>query len=406
MKRFKIAAAVLCLLCILLLSSPTAIVPASQPTPTPAITETDPYENALLHAAEICHKVYSPSPKGDTLNVVLTEDVMESMLNDLQKNGYTAIDAENAFDMRNPEPLIDFGNSLQQADAAEASYLTVYSDGHIAMSILTPTTIRTLSARFTDTPSIYLRTESALTSIRFTEKGWLIYARDPATITNAKQFNVDPHTMVRVTPLSESLRALCRTYIEPVGYSENNLFLTSWNTTCMDSIDFASLYAMLFGMSHNGDTLTWYSAKSYYEPINGTELFLIPAEDFEDVTQRYLQVDRTTLRSIPEYTSSRNGYYFLGWQTGYYSVVPRIPTPEVVDAVYNADGSITMQVDALYSWYGTDKAFTHWLTVLPNADGSFQYLANTIEASEGNIFPDRLLPIHRAAAIKQAEGRS
>lgn len=400
MKSFKIIAALLCFVCILLLSSPTQIGPT--PQPTPSIIPTDPYEEALLDAAQICREVYMQVPKGDSLNVVLSNDTIESILDALSKQGYTAIDGNNAFDMRNPAPLMEFGNNLSQHSAVETFYFTVYSDGHIGINILTPTHIRTLSAKFTDIPHIYLRTEAELTDIRYTDKGWLIFSRDPANVTNAKQFNVDRHTMVRVTPLSDELRELCRIYISPIGYSENNFFLTTWSTSDMSSIDFASLYAMLFGMSHNGKTLNWYSAKSYYKQIDGTDLFLIPADEFESIIQTYLNADCAVLHSIPEYSNSHKGYYFLGWQTAYYSVVPRLPSPEVVDAIFNEDGSITMQVDALYSWYGTDKAFTHRVTVLPNIDGSFRYLSNYIEDAETNILPECLLPIHRAAAIKQA----
>lgn len=375
------------------------VTPAPQPTPqaSPTPAPTDPWEQALLEAAEVCRAIHADAVHSDTLNIVLSAETIETMVDAVAELGVSVIDEDMALDMRNPTPLMNFGRSLTD----EAAYYTVYADGHIGLNVLTRNALTTLSATFTDTPEIYIAAEYVLTDLTYTDKGWLIYTRDQSGSTNPKLFNVDPHTMVRVTPLSEEYRILCDTYIAPVGYSENNLFTVNWSELDCSQVDFSSLYAMLFGMTHSGETLTWYSAKSYYEQISGSDLFLIPQADLEATVQQFFSVPTAVLRSSSDYNAARQGYYFLGWQTGYYDVVPRIPVPEVVDAWENPDGTLTMQVDALFSWYGTDCAFTHEVTVQPNADGSFHYVSNKVIDRQDNLFPERQLQDRRSVAIGQ-----
>ena len=369
----------------------------SQATPEPTA---DPYHQPLLDAAQVCQTIYTASEKSASANVVLSDSVVRQMVDAVAALGRSVIDEDGILDMRNPEPLITFGHG----DTAECAYYTVYRDGHIGLSVLkSDQTLYSASATFTgEAPSIYLECVYNLTELQYTEKGWLIYARDQSASQNPKQFNIDPHTMVRVAPLSQEYRDLCAAYITPVGYSENNLFTCTWSEDDCSPLDFSSLYAMLFGMTHDGETLTWYTAKSYYEQPEGSALYQIPQAEFESTVQTYFRVPTDTLRQIAEYNAAQQCYYFLGWQTGYYDVVPRIPTPEVVDAVYHADGTITLTVDALFSWHGTDQAFRHAVTVRPNTDGTFQYVSNQV-LSDDPIFPERELPTRRSSALRQLQ---
>ena len=364
----------------------------------------DRYSPILLQAAQVCRDIYETAEHSDSANVVLSDDTIEQMVDAVASLGHSVIDEDGTLDMRNPQALMEFGTALTSGEASECSYFTVYRDGHIGIcAIGTDYTLFSASATFIDeVPEIYLACSDDLTDIQYTDKGWLIYERDQAGEGNPKQFNIDSHTMVRIAALPQEYRHLCETYITPVGYSENNLFTTSWTESNYSEIDFSSLYAMLFGMTHDGENLTWYTAKSYYQQPTGSALYLIPQAEFEATVQTFLNVSTATLRSIPEYSANDQGYWFLGWQAGYYNVVPRIPTPEVVDAVYNADGTITLTVDALFSWYGTDRAFTHEVTLRPCTEGTFQYVGNRV-ISKDNIFPEQELPSHRSSAIRQLQ---
>lgn len=389
----------LCVVGILLFSSITQAQPHTE-ADTQSIAFSTPitqWEQELLEAAYICHDIYINSEHADTLNVVLRPDTIENMVTAVADLGNTVTDGDQIFNMQNPEPLMDFGSNITDF----AAWYTVHSDGHLGLSILTRSSITSLSANFTDSPSIYMETEFALKSVKYTEKGWLIFERDLSTSTNPKQFNVDPHTMIRVSPLSDTYRSLCEMYIAPIGYAENNLFTTNWSEDDFTQVDFSSLYAMLYGLNHDGNNLTRYTASGRYEQLPDSELFLIPAEEFESTVRQFLNIPVAALRSGNDYSATLRGYYFLGWHTGYYDVVPRLPTPEVVDVRHNSNGTITLVVDALYSWYGTDCAFTHEVTIRVRDDGSFQYVSNRVISDTSTIFPERKLQSLRNSAISR-----
>ena len=193
--------------------------------------------------------------------------------------------------------------------------------------------------------------------------------------------------MVRVLPYDSEKRTLCERYVEPVGYLENNLFTTTWNESNMGPIDFNSLYAYVFSLYNGTDMLSSYNVRSYYKAVQGTKLYLVPEDIFENNTTVYFNIDRSALKNISDYSASRGGYYFLGYNRDYYNVTPRTPTPEVVSYTYNTDGTITMVVDAVNKWYGTDRAFRHELTVRPTDGVSFRYVSNLLYEDENNILP-------------------
>lgn len=405
MKLYKLIACLVCVFGVILLSS-TNILPAQSDTAVQEQPqEDDPLTEMVLEAAAICFEIFQNAESETTFNVVLSDETIEEMVHAVGDLGFAVIDQDGSMDMLNPESMLAYGKAIADGTAYEMQpvYFTIYRDGHIGAAQFNGTQLRSLAADFTKTPTIYIDIFTDLKSISFTDKGWLIYERDLSSQNNTKAFNVDPHTMVRVTPLSDDLRTLCKTYITPVGYSENNLFTADWSERDAQHLDFASLYAMLFGLSHDGETLTWYSAKKYYAQVPDSDLFLIPQGEFEQTIQTYLNVPTQVIRSIPEYNASAQTYYFLGWQTGYYSVVPRLPTPEVIEARTNADGTITMITDAVFSWYGTDRAFRHEITVRPYADGTFQYVENKLLPNEENILYDCLLPSQREAALKNIQ---
>lgn len=396
----KVITLIFCTLCFLF--SSTTILSAPETTLKESKLQSgDPLSDMVLQTATVCHEIYQATEQGASFNVVLSEQTILEMVNAVADLGHAVIDQNGSLDMRNPNTMLEYGIALQTESSidTQAMYFTIYNDGHIGANLFSGTQLRSLSADFTSTPEIYMDIVTELKSISFTEKGWLIYERDLSGQNSTKAFNLDPHTMVRITPLSDDLRSLCNTYIASIGYSENNLFTIDWTETSPQTLDLASLYAMLFGFEHNGETLTWYSAKKYYSQAPNSDLFLIPQAEFEETIQTYLNISTSEIRSIPEYNASAKAYYFLGWQTGYYSVVPRIPVPEVVDAWANPDGTITMVTDAVFSWYGTDRAFRHEVTVRPTPNGGFQYVGNKVLEDDNNIFYDCLLPSQRHAEL-------
>ena len=60
----------------------------------------------------------------------------------------------------------------------------------------------------------------------------------------------EKHIALRVEHLDEECRELCAKYIEPVSYSLNNMFITSWNKDDYSNLDF---YDIFDRFSHVGE---------------------------------------------------------------------------------------------------------------------------------------------------------
>lgn len=367
-------------------------------------------EQEALAAAELCAEVYATSGKGSTLNITLSEETVAAMVNTMGDGGYPVIAGNGELDMRNPELLTKFGEAVRDGTSTEAAYYTVQNDGTITASFLTweggTGEQIALSLKWNEDgrPVVYDAGKYALTEVTYTDKGWLIYARDISGFERDKKFNICPYTMVRVTALDSTCRELSQKYLEPVGYWENNLFTSTWSETDFRKLDFNCLFPILYGMYYDTAPLIYLNSHGTFDLIEGTAMHLIPQETFEDVVCQYLPISREMLFERADYCDSLGGYYLFGWHTGYYSVSPRLPEPEVTDWQYNADGTLTMTVDAVYPWYGTDCAFTHELTIRETGSG-FQYVSNTLYPDEDNLLPNmQLAPLRKAEILRFENG--
>ncbi|MGI5977277.1 MAG: DUF6070 family protein [Candidatus Limivicinus sp.] len=350
-------------------------------------------KNELMEAAEGCRDIYEQADKGECLNVVLSKDVVYAMVERIAQMGYPAVDYLGELDMQYPDPIVEFGSTIATGHDTGVSYFTVYEDGQISVYHIGRENgmwyLIAMSAAWDRDckPKVISEGRYVIGDVQFTEKGWLIYNRDTESFDDNQRSNTNSYVFVRVLPYDSTKRSLCERYIKPVGYFENNLFTTTWDSGNMGPIDFNSLYSQLFGMYVGTDPLSSGNAAEYFSTVEGTRLFIIPTETFENTVTSYFNIDTSVLKSISDYSYRLGGYFFFGYQDGIYNVTPRIPEPEVVDYWYNSDGSLTMRVDAVNKWYGTDKAFSHDVTVMEDDAGGFKYISNTLYADENSIIP-------------------
>lgn len=359
----------------------TAVTPVPQETaaaePTPAFTALDDgsikaIQNDAVTAMRSCADVYAAADKGEAQNVVLSDETVASMVSALGAAGYSAVDYYGNCNMQNPEALAAFGEAVSAGNDAQAGYFVVHPDGLVHEELLIcsggTASVVTVSMQWDDkmNPEIYSSGQYGLESIRYTANGWLIFSRGGSANANASKYS-----MARVKTYDADRRALCSRYLTPVGYSENNLFTVSWNTGNWGELDFNSLYAKFYSMYYGAEPLTFNNAgtSAGLSAISGSYMHLVPAEQFERVMEGYLDISGDTLRARSDYSSARGGYYFLGTQRDYYSVTPHWPEPEIVDYWNNSDGTLTMRVNAVYEWGGTDCLFTHEVTVRETGDG-------------------------------------
>lgn len=381
------------------------VVITTAPSSTPKISEkynsiddankkeTREIREELLSVAESCKDIYEQAEKGATFNVVLNDAVVQAMVTRIGQQGYSAVDYLGTMDMQCPDPIIYFGSTIASGADTGVSYYMVYNDGQISVYHIARANgiwyLIAMSAIWDDNnePKILTEGRYAIGDVQYTEKGWLIYNRDTASFDDNQRANTNSYTFVRVLPYDSTKRALAQKYVEPIGYFENNLFTTTWTEANLGIIDFNSLYAYLFGMYHGTASLTTANTADYFSAVSNTKLRLVPTESFENVVQYYFNINPATLKNISDYSSRLGGYFFLPCSEDSYNSSPRTPIPEVVDYWYNADGTLTLRVDALNQWYGTDKAFSHELTVREGANGGFTYVSNTLIADETSIIP-------------------
>lgn len=351
----------------------------------------------LLNAAQACADIYAEADKGEAINVVLPNSSYYAMVERIGSLGYAAADALGNWDMEGSGALLEFCEELYLGQDCAATYYTVYSDGQISAYHLACELgkwhLITMTATWDKkgNPSVVSEGQYQISDVHYTDKGYLIYNRNYDSFDDNQRSNSNSYVFIRVKPCDSTKRELCRKYIEPIGYFENNLFTTTWNQANPSPIDFNSLYAYLFGMYHGTDMLSSYNVRDYFSAVEGTNLYVIPTDRFEEVVQYYFDINSASLKNISDYNSRAGGYFFLGYQNGYYNITPRTPQPEVVDYRYNSDGSVTMRVDAVNKWYGTDRAFTHEVTVYEYESGRIKYISNTLYESEDNILPENKL---------------
>ena len=348
--------------------------------------------NELSSVAQSCMDIYEMADRGTAKNVVLSRDTVQAMVDRIGQQGFAAIDFDGRLDMRCPEPIEYFGTTIDSGKDTSVSYYMVYNDGQISVYHLGRQNglwyLIAMSSGWDKNCKPVILTEGryVIGGVKYTEKGWLIYSRDTESFDDNQRSNTNSYVFIRVKPCEAQKKALCDKYIKPIGYFENNLFTTSWSQADFTPIDFNSLFSMLFGMYNGTASLTASNMESYFPSVEGTRLALIPTDTFERTVQHYFNIDSSVLKAISDYSFERNGYYFFGYADGIYNVTPRFPEPEVTEYWYNSDGSLTMRVDAVFKWYGTDRAFSHDVTVMDTSDG-FRYISNTLYADENSILP-------------------
>lgn len=200
-----------------------------------------------------------------------------------------------------------------------------------------------------------------------TDKGYLIYGKD-----KMPQGKFVFKFGFRVKPLGEKLRELERVYLEPLGgYAGHNALTENWSARNVTSLNFNEIFEPLYnyesGRIFDEDFMEPYS----YD--NGSYMQSVPGDLFERIVTKYFPVSVEELRANAVYSTEQEIYAGEAmWREYYYN-----PAWEVVDYYSNADGSLTLVVDAVSIPHGKDRVATNYLTVMPREDGTFYYLSNT-----------------------------
>ena len=293
-----------------------------------------------------------------------TRIVIESM----GSKGYIAVDVENQINMANAENAEMFLSEVAENRDAGCTILQVmYDKSFVRFDFKSGGNNVMITRRFYVWENNCFVEKNEENYKAYTWKytdGYLFFER-----YRMGGYDGDSaYTALRVEPLDEKLRVLNRKYIKTIGYDSNNLFTTNWDESDMNKINYYDIYEALYKMK--------YGMSSPYSDEGVT--YMIEGKLYEKVFQEYLPVSTDVLQHVNVYDVSRQMYQYRTRGMFDHSVTPLVPFPEVVDAEYNADGTITLIVYAVSEKDESGRLFTHKVTIKEKENDGFEYVSNDV----------------------------
>lgn len=293
-----------------------------------------------------------------------TRTVIESM----GSKGYIAVDVENQINMANAENAEMFLSEVAENRDAGCTILQVmYDKSFVRFDFKSGGNNVMITRRFYVWENNCFVEKNEENYKAYTWKytdGYLFFER-----YRMGGYDGDSaYTALRVEPLDEKLRVLNRKYIKTIGYDSDNLFTTNWDESDMNKINYYDIYEALYKMK--------YGMSSPYSDEGVT--YMIEGKLYEKVFQEYLPVSTDVLQHVNVYDVSRQMYQYRTRGMFDHSVTPLVPFPEVVDAEYNADGTITLIVNAVSEKDESGRLFTHKVTIKEKENDGFEYVSNDV----------------------------
>ena len=278
--------------------------------------------------AELYRDIYEQAAEMGTVGEL---EVTRRMVERIGEHGYAVVDEENQIDMVGSEQVLRFCRSVEEAQDDKLTIIAVTSSGgFIKYDLHTAEGAVNVTRGYYQYSNGILKNLSTVSypaeSWEYTEEGYLLFEGSYFSESYyVLSLSDEPeHTALRVEPLDETCRELNRQYLLPVGYGGNNLFLTDWSEQDFGNLDFYDLFDRFY-------------PDIYKQPIPFTPdddldagtVYRIPADVFEHVIERHLQIDYEELQRKAAYIPEDQTYEYR--PRGFYEVeYPDIPYPEVV----------------------------------------------------------------------------
>ncbi len=333
------------------------------------------YEEIVREAIAARQRTWEQPHLGQPLDLAVIKDIIKQ----LGEYGYTAIDGGNQVDMAQAERLIDFNRSVDGEKEDDITVIEVSDTGGFACYDL-----HTENGEVDVSKSYYAwegakvekMAEGSYTADnwQYTEDGYIMFS---GTWVSQELYVLmlseeAEHTAFRVQPLDETCRELNRKYIMPVGYHQNNMFVTNWDETDYGELDFYDLFDCFYPLVMGKDSP--YSADE--NPNIGTVYDILP-EEFESVIFSYFRVDSQTLQAKTDYDTGKGTYVYKPrglYEAGYSNV----PYPEVTAYRENSDKTITLTVHVVFPYESLSSVYVHEVVIRPLANGRTEYVSNHI----------------------------
>lgn len=305
-------------------------------------------------------------------------DTTEKILKRLGEAGYSAVDADNQWNMTCPEPMEEFCQNVQKGMDGEAVLVIVMSEGQLCCCDFSSSENQVEISQCmvnweNNEPEAGFKEEFQAVSWLYTDKGYLFFER---SLPEGYEKDMG-YRAIRVKPLDIRCREACRAYVAPINYYLNNMFLCDWDEKNFKQLNFYDLFEPLYRMD--------YGCESPYGVHTENDQYEIPGEEFEKLFFKYFQMDGETLRKRTVYQAENHVYQYRPRGMHDTARITNIPYPEVVDCSQNSDGTLTLTVDAVWPKKMMDKAFSHKIVIRPMPDGSFQYVSNQVVSLEKSV---------------------
>lgn len=211
-------------------------------------------EKAVEEILEICGRTYREVEKKDSRNDL---EMIRSLVTNLGKKGYTAVDKENQINMTEYEKVIEFCEKIETKQNGRLTIVEVARDesciirnmetrgGNVNM-------IRSYyiyeNGKWKQSSEDIYRAESW----KYTEDGYLMFSGtlDFEGSYDVTRDTIMEYTAYRVLPLDETCREWNRKYILPIGYELNNMFLTDWSEEDFGDLDFYDAFDLFYRENH------------------------------------------------------------------------------------------------------------------------------------------------------------
>ncbi len=333
----------------------------------------DDFDDAVSIAA-IYRDIYDEAVETNTLSSLET---LRRIVARLGENGYVAVDSENQVDMAGAEQVIEFCKAVDEKKSALLTIIVIKDFGFRKFDLKAEdgnvNIVRGYYQYDQDGCFQNRSTVSYPADIwQYTEEGYLLFEGSYFSDENyvLTLSDTPEHTALRVLPLDEKCRELNRKYILPVGYEQNNIFLTDWNEEDIGELDFYDIFDNFYPILH-GQSVPYVADES----LAVGAVYQIPEEIFENVIMTHFNVNKEALRRETTYNPEKAAYEYR--PRGFYEVeYPDIPYPEVVSYTENQDGTITLIVNAVYPNGNTSMAYSHKTVIRPLEEDCFQYVSN------------------------------
>lgn len=200
----------------------------------------------------------------------------------------------------------------------------------------------------------------------YTQKGWFSFeycVKEPPEVMEV----IIGEMLIRVLPQPDMYNEIGKKYLYPIGYQGNNVFISSWDSSSLDRIDYTGVFEYLYEME--------YGKRIWSDSC----LAGIEAETFENLMIKYFPVTRQELRSYCSFDAAAQKYRWQDLGCGNYNPdFLGTAVPEINKVWENADGTVTFLIDAVCEMMGDDQVIQHELTVEFPETGGIRYLKNQV----------------------------